>query len=353
MQEEAKSLIDLQDPVEIVLSILEVLSEKEKDVIVRRFGLKGHRLDTLANIGVDYGVTRERIRQIQAYALKKMVRNAENSNLSQLHSWLFEYLKESGDIIPEGLMNKVLNQKYPEKGEFLAELRLACILNGSVIWEHNKVDFISHFRFKEVLFELIQALSRSAIRYLKERGSIVSDHQIVSKLQDDLKLQAVVARQKFILAVLRLDRRLTINDRGVSLTEWRHVNPRILFDKIMFILGEVNEPLHFTDIAQKIREKKFDQKAVSVQAVHNELINNPLFVLIGRGIYALKEWGYKEGTVAEVLEGILQERGPMRLHDLTDEVLQRRQVKPITIQINLNSKKNKFKRDQQGLYDLV
>jgi hypothetical protein len=94
-------------------------------------------------------------------------------------------------------------------------------------------------------------------------------------------------------------------------------------------------------------------KKVSLQAVHNELISNPAFVLIGRGIYALKAWGYKEGTVSDVLESVLGKKGAMNLSDLTKEVLKLRKVKPITIQINLSSKKNKFRKNREGLYELV
>ena len=140
---------------------------------------------------------------------------------------------------------------------------------------------------------------------------------------------------------------------GYSLLSWRHVNPRTLSDKVEFVLNKMKEPLHFLKIVEKIEAESFDKKKVSMQAVHNELISSDKFVLIGRGIYAMRTWGFKEGTVSDVLESILSKKGPMPLVDLTQEVLKMRKVKPITIQINLSSKKNKFRKNREGKYELV
>jgi RNA polymerase nonessential primary-like sigma factor len=51
---------------------LDDLSEKQRDVIVRRFGLRGHETATLENVGAEIGLTRERVRQIQVEALRRL-----------------------------------------------------------------------------------------------------------------------------------------------------------------------------------------------------------------------------------------------------------------------------------------
>ena len=53
-------------------SWLQQLSEKQRDIICRRFGLRGYDTDTLENVGVEVGLTRERVRQIQIEALNKL-----------------------------------------------------------------------------------------------------------------------------------------------------------------------------------------------------------------------------------------------------------------------------------------
>ena len=65
------------NPVVIVESLLSLLTDKEARVISARYGLQGQQLRTLASLGTELGVTRERIRQIQAQALKKMQRNSK------------------------------------------------------------------------------------------------------------------------------------------------------------------------------------------------------------------------------------------------------------------------------------
>jgi hypothetical protein len=126
------------------------------------------------------------------------------------------------------------------------------------------------------------------------------------------------------------------------------VNPKTLFDKILFVLNKNSGPMHFTEISNAIIDNKFDNKKVSQQAVHNELINKKEFVLVGRGVYALKEWGFTKGTVSDVIKEIIEENGPTEYHKLITSVLERRHVKPITIQININNKKI-FHRDENNL----
>ena len=104
---------------------------------------------------------------------------------------------------------------------------------------------------------------------------------------------------ELVLSCLSVDVRLKEIDEGWGLTEWRHVRPRSIRDKVEIILHKEEKPLHFVEIANLIREASFDHKNVTVQAVHNELIRYPQFVLVGRGLYALREWGFEPGTVAD------------------------------------------------------
>lgn len=333
----------------ILNDLLKVLSEKEYSVLFKRYGLKNSRAMTLAAVGEEYAITRERVRQIQENGIKKLQRNAVNTDLVNIHEWLQGTLKDHGGLMKAQTLVDELVQLLPQESDSMAELLLICELCSDVRHEHNKVDFEPHFRFTNISFSQIKSISTKIIDVLRKEDNILSLAKLVSEVSANLGF----ANKKLIEACLRIDRRLSIDDRGISLISWRHINPKTLFDKINFILNNSMEPMHFSQIAEKISAEKFDGKSVSVQAVHNELINNPLFVLIGRGIYALKTWGYKEGTVSDVIESILSKKGPMHLYDLTQEVLQRRKVKPVTVQINLNSKKSKFRRTRDGLYELA
>ncbi|TNF90528.1 MAG: RNA polymerase sigma factor RpoS [Gammaproteobacteria bacterium] len=64
-------------------SWLDQLDEKQRDVVVRRFGLRNHPRGTLEEVGLELGVTRERVRQIQMDALRKLRRILEHSGYSR------------------------------------------------------------------------------------------------------------------------------------------------------------------------------------------------------------------------------------------------------------------------------
>jgi RNA polymerase nonessential primary-like sigma factor len=64
-------------------SWLDELDEKQRDVVVRRFGLRSHPRGTLEEVGLELGVTRERVRQIQMDALRKLRRILEHSGYSR------------------------------------------------------------------------------------------------------------------------------------------------------------------------------------------------------------------------------------------------------------------------------
>jgi len=134
----------------------------------------------------------------------------------------------------------------------------------------------------------------------------------------------------------------------IGLKRWPSVNPRNVRDKIYYVLKNAGKPLHFVEITAAIAESRFDQKKVVRATVHNELIADRRFVLIGRGIYALREWGYSDGTVYEVIKNILSNaKSPMPVSEIIELVSKSRKVKRNTIVINLQTKKE-FKRVGSG-----
>jgi len=63
-------------------SWLSELTEKQREVVTRRFGLRGHESSTLEEVGREIGLTRERVRQIQVEALKRLRDIFEQHGLS-------------------------------------------------------------------------------------------------------------------------------------------------------------------------------------------------------------------------------------------------------------------------------
>jgi DNA-directed RNA polymerase delta subunit len=140
-------------------------------------------------------------------------------------------------------------------------------------------------------------------------------------------------------------------DNQFGLKEWPEINPRGIKDKAYFIFKKEKKPLHFSEVVSLINRMSFvSNKKTNLKTVHNELIKDPRFVLIGRGVYALREWGYEPGFVKDVIVKILQEeKRPLSKEEIVKKVLERRLVKENTILLHLRDK-NLFLKDSTGKY---
>jgi thioredoxin reductase len=108
--------------------------------------------------------------------------------------------------------------------------------------------------------------------------------------------------------------------------------------------------MHFREVADAI-SKVFNKK-IHYATCHNELIKDSRFVLVGRGMYALTEWGYKAGIAREVITDILKKEGPLAKEEIIKRVNKERYFKKNTILVNLLNSKY-FKKNKTGLFDLV
>jgi hypothetical protein len=196
----------------------------------------------------------------------------------------------------------------------------------------------------------ITAITEACYKFLKKSKKIQKIAEVYKHIQ---KLNLFHDRKptaELINSCMTIDKRMKESENGWGLMEWRFVNPRSIRDKAIIILKEAKKPLHFIDIANHISEIGFQRKIVTQQAVHNELIRYDDFVLIGRGLYALKDWGYKPGTVADVIEKLLKEKGPLSKKEIIREVQKQREVQLGTISLNLQ-KNPHFVRVGRAVYD--
>ena len=118
-------------------------------------------------------------------------------------------------------------------------------------------------------------------------------------------------------------------------------------DYAFLVIRKHGSPIHFREVAKQITTM-FNKKA-HVATTHNELIKDPRFVLVGRGLYALAEWGYTPGVVRDVIRTVLEKNGPLSKEEVIDKVMKERYVKENTIVVNLQNPKY-FRRDKDGKY---
>jgi hypothetical protein len=320
---------------EQIEGIFQILNQKEKLVIERRFAMVNGRRETLAQIGGSLNVTRERVRQIEKCAIGKIKRNVQNFAIFDVCEKAFAILKESGGVMLEDEMISKLVSKHVENVLGIMQLILSVDNRFELI--SNTFKFRPHIKAVDITAEIIEKVSMVTLDYLKKKGELEDTVKMISEIKKVVP-ETVKYQDIFFASVFSVCKDFKTVESKVGLITWRNINPRTLRDKIYFTLRKKTEPMHFVEISNMIMNEQFDKKSVNMQAVHNELIRYPEFVLIGRGLYALKEWGYSHGTVEDIIGVILKEKESLSEDEIISEVLKRRMVKPITIILNLKNK---------------
>lgn len=337
---------------EVIEDMFLVLTNKEKDVIVQRFSLDNKPRRTLESIGQHFSVTRERIRQIEKIALGKLRRTVQTTKLNLVNDVADKVINEHGGVLLEvKLVSEILNFIRSVEDVDANIIRLALSINSNMEKVEKTNVYSPFWRLKAIDLVLITTVINTGIKILKKKGDVITDAKLVTQIRQALDEKLSNYTDPMIVAALEVDKRIKRVEGGFGLMIWRHINPRSIRDKAYIILKKEDKPLHFVEIANKISEAGFDKKVVTVQAVHNELIRYDQFVLVGRGLYALKEAGYKKGTVAEVIEDLLRQKSTMTKQEIMEGVLKQRHVKKGTISLNLQ-KNPQFVRVGRAVYKL-
>lgn len=313
------------------LKIIE--QDREKEIIARRFGLTGNK-ETLEQIGEMLSITRERVRQLEKAILIRLQISAEENQIPELaaaEKILIRNLTEMGRVAKlSDLADKVYGRTSRASERTGIYFIATFSKNLTVVEENDKYG---------AAIGIAEYGDSAAIRAkVDEIVKIVKENKVPITL-DELDNKLNYEHPDHIKAVASISKLLATLNGAWGLAKWPAVNPKNIRDKIFVILEAKKEPMHFSDIAQEIKESNFKRKNVTVQAIHNELIKDPRFVLIGRGIYALSSWGYKKGTIAEIIRSILEKsEEPMTREEIVKQVLRVRKVKETTILLNLQNK---------------
>ncbi|MBQ9485115.1 hypothetical protein IJU85_03395 [Candidatus Saccharibacteria bacterium] len=327
------------------LKIIE--QDREKEIISRRFGLSGSK-ETLEQIGEMLSITRERVRQLEKAILIRLQISAEENEIPELAA-----------------AEKILVRNLTEMGRVAKLSDLADKIYGhtSTASERTGIYFIATFAKNLTVVEENDKYNAAVgiAEYGDEKTIRGRVDEIVKLIRenkapmtiDELDNQLNYEHPDHIKAIASISKLLATLNGVWGLTKWPMVNPKNIRDKIFVILEAKKEPMHFSDIAKEIKDSNFKRKNVTVQAIHNELIKDSRFVLIGRGIYALSSWGYKKGTISEIITSILEKaEKPMTREEIVKQVLKTRKVKETTILLNLQNKKL-FKKVDKNSYTLA
>lgn len=313
---------------------LKMLSARSQEIIKKRFGLSKEKSRTLDGIGKDYKITRERVRQIIADSFRKISKNEESKiEFEKALSKIILEIESKSGIIKQSQVLEILSKgDSKEKNAiiFFADglkgigsveingiIERAWVITENVLEKVKKTNKIA----REILEDKKKPIGKTEL--LEEIYNRISDLS-KKEIEDFLDVFSNISKNKF---------------EKWGLAHWPEINPKSTREKIYLILKETRNPLHFSHIAKKIDEHGLSKKKAHPQTVHNELIKDTRFILIGRGIYALAEWGYSKGTVRDVLKKILSEKGQIEKPEILDEIFKVRRIKTATVMINLNNSK--------------
>lgn len=319
--------------------------EREREIISRRFGLYDRR-ETLEQIGELLGITRERVRQLEKAILARLKAQADDSlpHIKNVEKEFVRHLHEQGRVSRVTHLSARLTDENSERDQAHIAFLSVLVPGLSVVDEndhyHHAVAISDHHdegQVKEYVDTIVEAI--------KEHGQPTTINDLHSRLDFE--------HPDHVEALASVSKNLASLKERWGLVKWPTVNPKNIRDKIYVVLEEKGKPMHFSEIADSIKDSSFRRKDVTTQAIHNELIKDKRFVLIGRGIYALSEWGYKKGTVADIITDVLKKAGkPLHRDEIVKRVLKHRHVKETTILLNLQGKPQ-FKRVAKATYTLA
>lgn len=336
------------DPQSILDGLVKNLEPKARNVVSARAGLSGDKKVTLSQIGQELHLSRERIRQIERDAMNRLS-DRLHEQVNTAIQFVTATIDTGGGVLSEDDLAEAVLLKARHISAQLNALRLFLRLTKDLVeikdskttragWVLKVIDTKSIYETLDVVHGVIQT-----------QGKVLTFETIWQLLPQYHQLP-----HHFLLHSISLSREIIrTTDNQYGLASWSTINPRNVRDKIYYVLNQSGSPLHFTEITKRIREQAFDAKKIVQPTVHNELIADDRFVLVGRGIYALSHWGYKPGTVEQVIGEVLRKaKGPMTTDDIVVEVLKSRHVKKNTIIINLQIKPQ-FVKVGKKLYSIT
>lgn len=335
-------------PKQVTKKLLDTLPERSRDILTSRYGLgKDTNTQTLEAIGKTYGITRERVRQIEEYSLSNIRKSEEFEKTNAIFTELEGVIKQLGGVVPEQELLEAISKNESIQNH----LHFLLVLGDPFV----RLKENTHFTCRWCVDKNHASQIEDSIKKLYENlndEDIVPESEMIASFLEHLKDVAKDYKDEEVMKRwLGMSKKIGKNPLG----EWGradspNINVKGMRDYAYLVIRRHGSPIHFREVAEQIN-KMFDKKA-HVATTHNELIKDPRFVLVGRGLYALADWGYMSGVVRDVIAGVLEKHGPMTRDEIIDKVLKERYVKENTIIVNLQNP-DFFKKDPKGRYTVV
>lgn len=335
-------------PKQTVKKLLSVLGDRSRDVLVSRFGLGNDtKRMTLEAIGKKYKITRERVRQIENYSILNIRKSKDYTKEKASFDELRNVIANMGSVVSEESLLRHLSKDKSTQNQ----IHFLLVVGEDFTKEKEDTELKHRWSVDKELSKKIYSALRELYSKLSD-DEIMLESDMIEKFLEHLRdVSDKYKNEEIAKRWLELSKIIDKNPLG----EWgktgsSNINAKGMRDYAYLVIRRHGSPIHFREVAKLITEL-FKKKA-HVATTHNELIKDPRFVLVGRGLYALSEWGYMSGVVKDVIKGIVEKNGPLTKDEIIKKVLKERYVKENTIMVNLQNPKY-FKKLKDGKYDLA
>lgn len=335
-------------PKQITKKMLSNLPDRAFEVVTNRFGLTDDaERKTLEAIGKKYGITRERVRQIENAALALIRKSPSFKDEKAVFEELKKLIHTLGAIVSEDeLLEHISKDKLTQN-----HIHLYLTLGDEFKKHKEDDDFKTRWSVDDDVTNEVHKSLKNLYANLSD-DELVPESEMINRFLDEVKAVSLQYKNEEIAKRwLSISKNISKNPLG----EWgkadsSSIKTRGVKDYAFLMMRKHGSPMHFREVAKAV-SNTFNKKCHTATC-HNELIKDPRFVLVGRGIYALSEWGYKSGVVREVIKELLKKNGPMSKEDIVEQVMKERYLKKNTILVNLQNSKY-FKKNKNGLYSAV
>lgn len=331
----------------LINNILNILSPRQKKIIMGRFGLNG-KVKTLQELGDSLQITRERVRQIENQSIKKIRKEFANlpKETSEFINFAKKHLENCGGIREEKafINDLVILLHLDRKVSFLDhKIKFIFLVKGEPFYEEESENFNAYWY-------LDLKHKENFLKFAKQMKEFLENSSKDGVLKNKLYLkQCKNFLHCHLLAIPKFFAFNVFGDFGLK--GWPEIAPRSMREKAYLVLQKARTPLHFSEIAKRIYKWGLSKKVPHMQTVHNELIKDKRFVLVGRGLYTLAEFGFEHGTVKDIITKFIKKHGPLRKEKIIELVRTQRIVKESTITLNLLNKRH-FKKLPDGSFDI-
>lgn len=334
-------------PRAITKDLLAALPERARNILVGRYGLgKSGERRTLEAIGKEYNITRERVRQIEGHGLALLRSSSAYKAHKKDVDSLEEMVAQLGGIVAE----HTLLEELPVAPADRNHAYFLLVVGEPFKYQKEDDSFERRWHVDSETMEKVQVALHS-LHDAVDPEHLIPEEDFLEQFNTCLSSAGAKKQPRDMLSRwLAISKKLARNPLG----EWGHaesphVRVKSMRDLAYLTLKRHGSPMHFTEVAKAI-EKLFKRPAHPATC-HNELIKDGRFVLVGRGLYALKEWGYNPGVVRDVIRSVMEREGkPLSREEIIERVKRERYVKDATIIVNLQD--GTFRRTSDGKYAL-